>query len=85
MDHSRLLPGRPSSSEGATVATKVLSSHQNQLVPYSQEVPMNIIFTCEMDRTLVTHVGWTEPPHFMVDIQSICISQLKYRVSAFHS
>ena len=27
MDHSRLLPGGPSSSEGPTVATKVLSSH----------------------------------------------------------
>ena len=29
-DHSRLLPGGLSSSEGPTVATKVLSSHKNQ-------------------------------------------------------
>ena len=30
MDHSRLLPGGPSSSEGSTVATKVLSSCKNE-------------------------------------------------------
>ena len=28
MDHCRLLPGGPSSSEGPTVVTKVVSSHK---------------------------------------------------------
>ena len=29
-------------------------------------------------------MGWTEPPCFTVDIQSICLSWLTYRSSLFH-
>ena len=45
---------------------------------------MNVIFTHEMDRTFVTHIGWTEPPCFMVDVQNTCVSQLTYRTSPIH-
>ena len=45
---------------------------------------MNIIFTHEMDRTSVTHVGQAEPPHFMVDIQRFCYSWVMYRKSPLH-
>ena len=45
---------------------------------------MNVIFTCEMERALVTQVGWTEPPHFMVDVQNTGVSLLTYRTSPLH-